>query len=340
VILVAGGTGRLGTAVVGRLVKSGIDVRVLTRDRKRASHLEAERVEVVTGDVRNRASLDRASAGAEVVVSAVQGFAGPGRISPVTVDRDGNANLTDAAGAVGADLVLMSTVGAAANSPMELFRMKRAAEEYASASGVPTTVVRATAFAELWIDLLEQTARRSGRPMVFGHGDNAINFVSVNDVAHLVERAITDPTTRGQVLEIGGLANLSFNELARAVQAAAGRTSAPRHVPPAVLRLTGATIGRVMPALGRQTKAALVMDRVDLTFDTAAIRRVYPDIPATSLTDLLATSFLGEAAFQGHRDGRRDALDDRVPSPEVSNEGGQFGGAFERGEGAASREDR
>jgi NADH dehydrogenase len=176
--------------------------------------------------------------------------------------------------------------------------------------------------------------------MVFGHGDNAINFVSVNDVAHLVERAITDPTTRGQVLEIGGPANLSFNELARAVQAAAGRTSAPRHVPPAVLRLTGATIGRVMPALGRQTKAALVMDRVDLTFDTAAIRRVYPDIPATSLTDLLATSSLGEAAFQGHRDGRRDALDDRVPSPEVSNEGGQFGGAFERGEGAASREDR
>jgi uncharacterized protein YbjT (DUF2867 family) len=297
VILVAGGTGRLGTAVVGRLVRGGIDVRVLTRDPKRASHLEAERVEVVTGDVRNRASLDRASAGAEVVVSAVQGFAGPGRISPVTVDRDGNANLTDAAGAAGADLVLMSTVGAAANSPMELFRMKRAAEAYASASGVPTTVVRATAFAELWIDLLEQTARRSGRPMVFGHGDNAINFVSVNDVAYLVERAITDPTTRGQVLEIGGPANLSFNELARAVQAAAGRTSAPRHVPPAVLRLTGATIGRLMPALGRQTKAALVMDRVDLTFDTAAIRRVYPDIPATSLTDLLGTSSLGEAAF-------------------------------------------
>ena len=65
------------------------------------------------------------------------------------------ANLVDAAGAAGADLVLMSTVGAAANSPMELFRMKRAAEEYASASGVPTTVVRATVFAELWVDLLE-----------------------------------------------------------------------------------------------------------------------------------------------------------------------------------------
>jgi uncharacterized protein YbjT (DUF2867 family) len=247
VILVAGGTGRLGTAVVGRLVKRNIDVRVLTRDPRRAAHLAAERVEVVTGDVRNRASLDRATTGVQVVVSAVQGFAGPGRISPATVDRDGNANLTDAAAAAGADLVLMSTVGAAATSPMELFRMKRAAEEYAFASGVPTTVVRATAFAELWVDLLEQTARRSGRPLVFGHGDNAINFVSVNDVACLVERAITDPATRGQVLELGGPGNLSFNELARAVQTAAGRTSAPRHVPRAVLRLMGATSGGSSP---------------------------------------------------------------------------------------------
>jgi NADH dehydrogenase len=133
VILVAGGTGRLGTAVVGRLVSRGTDVRVLTRDPGRARHLEAERVEVVTGDVRDRASLGRATAGVEVVVSAVQGFTGPGRISPATVDRDGNANLTDAAGTAGADLVLISAVGAAANSPMELFRMKRAAEEYAAA---------------------------------------------------------------------------------------------------------------------------------------------------------------------------------------------------------------
>ena len=247
--------------------------------------------------MRNRASLDRATAGVEVVVSAVQGFAAPGGNSQVTVDRDGNANLTDAAAAAGADLVLMSTVGAAADSPMELFRMKRAAEEYAFASGVPTTVVRATAFARV----LGRPARRArragmGRPLVFGHGDNAINnFVSVNDVACLLERAITDPATRGQVLEIGGPGNLSFNELAPAVQTAAGRTSAPRHVPPAVLRLMAATIGRVKPALGRQAEAALVMDRADLTFDTTAIHRAYPDLPATSLTDLLATPSLAPA---------------------------------------------
>ena len=43
--------------------------------------------------------------------------------------------------------------------------------------------MRATAFAELWIDVLGKTAARSGRPVVFGRGDNPINFVSVADVA-------------------------------------------------------------------------------------------------------------------------------------------------------------
>jgi hypothetical protein len=51
-----------------------------------------------------------------------------------------------------------------------------------------------------------------------------------------------------------------------------------------------ATIGRVKPELGRQARAALVMDRVDLTFDAAPIRRSYPDLPITSLPDVLGYS--------------------------------------------------
>jgi uncharacterized protein YbjT (DUF2867 family) len=288
VILVAGGTGRLGSLVVGRLVSRGLEVRVLTREPQRAAHLAAD--QVVVGDVRDRGSLGRAITGVDLVVSAVHGFVGPRGTSPTTVDRDGNANLVDAAKAVGADFVLMSTVGACADSPMELFRMKHAAEQYAAASGVRTTIVRATAFFELWIDLLSKTAARSGRPVVFGRGDNPINFVSVTDVAALVERAITDPAARGETFEIGGPDNLTFNELARAVQTAAGRDRPPRHVPSAVLHLMAATIGRVKPELGRQARAALAMDRVDLTFDAAPIHRVYYDLPMTSVTEVLGLS--------------------------------------------------
>ena len=282
-ILVAGGTGRLGTALVTRLAGRGVPVRVLTRDPARAAHLSGQRVEVVTGDVRDPASLAPAVRGAEVVVSAVHGFAGSRGVSPATVDHLGNVNLIDAARAAGAEFVLMSVVGAAPGSPSELFRMKHAAEQHLQASGIHWTIVRATAFLELWIDLLSQTAARSGRPVVFGRGTNPINFVSTTDVASLAEHAVTDRSARGRILEIGGPRNLTFNQLATAVQAAAGRTSAPRHVPPAMLRLIAGTLGHLKPELGRQARAAIIMDQADLTHDATAIHQAYPDIPCTSL---------------------------------------------------------
>ncbi len=74
-----------------------------------------------------------------------------------------------------------------------------------------------------------------------------------------------------------------------------------------MLRLIDATIGRVNPALGRQAEAALVMDRVDLTFDATAIHRAYPDLPTTSLADLLAISSLTEACPAPRRSGRAPA---------------------------------
>jgi uncharacterized protein YbjT (DUF2867 family) len=204
-------------------------------------------------------------------------------VSPATVDYRGNINLIDAARVTGAQLVLMSVAGAAADSPMELFRMKHAAEEHLQASGVRWTIVRATAFFELWIDVLSQTAAGSGRPLVFGRGENPINFVSVTDVAALAEHAVTDPATRGRILQIGGPENLTFNQLAAAIQTAAGRTSAPRHVPPLVLRLMARTAGRLKPELGRQARAALLMDRIRLDHDAGAARQAYPDIPFTPL---------------------------------------------------------
>ena len=290
-ILLAGGTGRLGTGLATRLTAHGLAVRVLTRDPARAGHLAALGVEVANGDVRDRASLAPAVEGAGVVVSAVHGFTGPGGVSPATVDYQGNINLIDAARATGAHLVLMSVAGAAADSPMELFRMKHAAEEHLLASGVRWTIVRATAFFELWIDILGSTAARSGRPVVFGRGNNPINFVSVTDVAALVEHVVTDPAARGRVLQIGGPENLTFNQLATAIQVAAGRTSAPRHVPRPALRFIAGTVGRIKPELGRQARAALLMDAIDLTHDTAGIRQACPGLPCTPLSTCLQSKY-------------------------------------------------
>jgi uncharacterized protein YbjT (DUF2867 family) len=287
VIVLAGGTGRLGSVLVARLARRGLAVRILTRDPARAAHLAGPGVEVATADVRDPASLASAVGGAGVVVSAVHGFAGPGGVSPATVDRQGNINLIDAARDAGAELVLISVVGAAAGSPMELHRMKYAAEQHLRASGISWTIVRSTAFLELWIEVLTKTAARSGRPVIFGQGNNPVNFVSVTDVAALAEHAVTSPAARGRILEIGGPANLTFKQLAAAVQAAAGRTGAPRHVPLPILRLIAGPLGRVKPGLGRQARAALIMDRADLTHDATGLRQACPGLPCTPLSTCL-----------------------------------------------------
>jgi uncharacterized protein YbjT (DUF2867 family) len=270
VILVAGGTGRLGSMVIDRLVRRGLTVRVLTRDLERAQHLIGKGVEVVEGDVRDPAALIHAAAGVDIIVSAVQGFVGSGKVSPRTVDRDGNVNLIAAARMVGAAVVLMSVVGAAADSPIELSRMKYVAEEELRRSGVPFTVIRATPFLDTWVEILEGTAVHSGRPLIFGRGNSPIWFVKVGDVAALVERAVLDSSTRGSTLQVGGAESLTLNQLAALVQAEAGRTGSARHLPPLALVLLAHTIGLINPQLGRQARMALAMDREDFTFESGA----------------------------------------------------------------------
>jgi uncharacterized protein YbjT (DUF2867 family) len=111
-IVVAGGTGLLGTRLVPLLAGQDLAVRVLTRNPDRAEHLTGPGVEAVRGDVRDPGSIRQALRGASIVVSAVHGFAGPGRVSPASVDRAGNANLISAAAREGADFILVSVAGA------------------------------------------------------------------------------------------------------------------------------------------------------------------------------------------------------------------------------------
>jgi NADH dehydrogenase len=284
VILLVGGTGRLGAALVRRRAGGDEPIRVLTRDRWRAAHL-GDGVAVAVGDIREPATLVDAFKGVRLVVAAAHGLIGPKGVSPRSVDLDGNVNLLRAAETAGARVVLLSVVGAAADHPSELFRMKSAAEQRTQASCVPATIVRATAFTELWIELLRDTAGRSGRPLIFGRGTNPINFVAVDDVAHLVDLVVDDTSAGGTTLEIGGRDNLTFKEFTAVLRDAEPALGRPRHLPPAILRLTAATAGRLKPQLGRQIDLAIAMDRLDLRFDGGSARSRYPHLSCTPVTE-------------------------------------------------------
>ncbi len=286
-ILVAGATGTLGTRLVRRLCARSLAVRVLTRDPARAAHLAAYGAEVLVGDLRDAASIRRAAMGADTIVAAAHGFSGTGGSSPHTVDRLGNRQLVDTAAAVGAEVILLSVVGASPRSPLELFRAKYDAEEYARRSGVPLTVVRATAFIETWMEILGEPIRRGGRGLVFGRGHNPINFVSADAVAALVERAVVDPALRGETIEIGGPSNVTLTEFVALLADRAGRPSVPRRVPRPVLRAMSILLRPIRPALAAQAQAAVVMDTRDMRFDSTLLRRRFPDLPDVDIQQLL-----------------------------------------------------
>lgn len=285
-ILIAGGTGRLGSLVANHLSEDH-DVRVLSRGLVAPREPLDDRVEQVFADVRDPGSLGAAFDGVDVVVSAVQGFVGAGGVTPQNVDRQGNIHLIEAAERAGADVVLMSVTGAAPDSPMELFRLKHDAEERLRRSSVAWTIIRAEAFTEQWARIVEDTAGTSQRPMVFGRGDNPISWVSVHDVAALVERAVTDRSLRGRTLDICGPDPTTLRDFVQLVMRHRGWQGAPRAVPRPMLHVMANTVGRMKPEMGRQARAALAMD-VMPTSNDAATRAEFPDLPRTPVAAALA----------------------------------------------------
>jgi uncharacterized protein YbjT (DUF2867 family) len=293
-ILIAGGTGTLGTQVVRLLRARGLEIRILTRDPERARHLEDDLVEVVSGDVLNMSEVERAVTGARTVISAIQGFSGTGEYSPRTVDRRGNSNLIEASKAAAAEhFILVSIQGASPDHPMELHRMKYLAEQELKASGLAWAIIRPTAYLETWAGVIGEPLLKSGRTRIFGRGDNPINFVSAHDVARFVELAVVDPAMRGEVVEVGGPENLSMKQVAQIFETVTGKAGKKSHMPLPMMRLMSVLMRPVNPTLARQAQAGVVMDTHDFSFDSSETSHRYQSIPPTSLADVVRRDYLG-----------------------------------------------
>lgn len=298
-ILIAGGTGILGMRVVRLLTARGMAVRVMTRDPARARHVAGDRVEIMPGDVRESDTLAGAMAGVETVISAIQGFSGTGGDNPQTVDGEGNANLIRAARAAGVKhFVLVSVQGAAADHPMELFRMKHRAEQELRASGLTWTIIRPTASMQTWATLIGEPLVKTGKTRIFGRGTNPINFVSADDVAAFVDLAVTDPTMRGEVIEVGGPENLTMEEVARTFERETGKAGTVSRVPLPMMRVMAVLLRPVKPTIARQIQAGVVMDTRDMTFDAAETMRRYPSVVPTRLAEMVRRDY-GEDASAG-----------------------------------------
>ncbi len=298
-ILVAGGTGTLGTILVRALRDHDLQVRVLTRDRERAGHLGAD-LEIAEGDVGQPAAVRGAVRGAQTVVSAVHGFAGTDGAGPATVDRDGNRNLIQAAQAAGVrQFVLVSVKDAAPDHPMELMRMKFASEQQLRETGLEWTIIRPAAYLETWCEVLGRPLVEKGKTMIFGRGQNPINWVSARDVAEFVRLAVIEPALRGQVVDVGGPENLTMRQFVDVFRDRTGRGGRVGRIPRPVMRASSVAMKLVNPMVARQIQAGLVMDTTAMAFDADLVRRAYPSIPYTSLADVVRHSGFAAPARSG-----------------------------------------
>ncbi len=279
-IVVAGASGTLGPVLIPLLVGRGEPVRVVTRD-PHAAGRKLSGVELVAGDVTRPADARRAVEGARVVVSAITGFASPAGLQ--AVDAEGNRILVEAAAAAGVEqFVLLSVAQASADHPMALLRAKFAAEQAVRASGVGWTIIRPTAYLETWLGLIGGPLVAQGKTLVFGRGQNPINFVSALDVARFVDLAIADRSFRGKVVEVPGPENLTLDQLVEITRAASGRSGHVSHSPRAVMRLLSIALRPINRMRAGQIAAALLMDTLDMTIDGPTVRAAFPSIQMTT----------------------------------------------------------
>jgi uncharacterized protein YbjT (DUF2867 family) len=284
-IVIAGGTGRLGRILVERLGAHPERVRVLSRDPARASHAAKGDIEVVSGDVRDVDAVDRAVVGARVVISAMSAFGMKG-VSPREVDFEGNANLIAAAVKHRVErFILVSVLGAFAEHPMELARMKYLAEQRLIQSQLSWSIIRPSPFIETFQEIVCAPLLAKGNAVVFGRGRNPVNFVSAHDVARFVELAMADPSLVGAVTDIGGAENLSLLQFVEAFRAATGVTGPVRHVPRLVMRIMSQLARPFHPTFARMARAGILMDTEDMSFDVTLLAQRYPHFSLTSVAD-------------------------------------------------------
>lgn len=140
---VTGATGFLGRHLVRRLADSGWTVRVLTRRDVLSKDWRGFAPQVVFGDVRDPAAMQRLCAGADVVIHAAGLIKATNRAAFDAVNRDGASAAAVAAQAAGARLILISSLAAREPRLSDYAASKRAGEDAARAVlGEALSVVR------------------------------------------------------------------------------------------------------------------------------------------------------------------------------------------------------
>jgi uncharacterized protein YbjT (DUF2867 family) len=253
VILVAGGTGFIGGAVVQALRRHGHPVRVLSRGTTGPVAGDAG-VTIVRGDVREPGSLGAALAGVTAVVCAVQFRGHPVEVPAEGLtydeyDRKGTEHLVAAAEAAGVRrFVYVSGAGAGEGRTEEWMVAKDRAEAAVRGSALDWTIVRPSwvygpgdrslnkfAMIARWLPVVPLTSL----------GGNRVRPVHVDDVAEVIARCIDLPEASGQTIGVGGPEFLTMRQVVRTMLAVMGKRRLILPTPVPLVKLGAAVLYRL-----------------------------------------------------------------------------------------------
>ena len=213
-ILVIGGSGFVGSAIVRKLVASGRRVVGPTRRRERAKHLILlPTVDVVEDDVHDDAALARLVAGKDAVINLVgilhgdQGQPYGKRFKAAHVDLPRRIAAACALAAV-PRLLHMSALGVSADAPSMYLRSKAAGEAAVreAAGHVAVTMFRPSVIFGRDDRFLNLFARMQGvlPLMALGRPDARLQPVHVEDVASAFVNALDNRATFGKTYDLAG----------------------------------------------------------------------------------------------------------------------------------------
>lgn len=253
-ILVTGGTGHLGRALVPRLIQRGHQLRVLARRPGTSPD-----VEWIAGDLASGRGLEEAVAGSDVVIHAATSspIAQRGKLrivdfvrSPTNVDVEGTRSLLKRAERNGVShFVHVSIVGLEETQRLPYSRVKLAAEEAVRQTRVPWSIVRATGF--YWL-LDRLCASRVKGPFLFVPKDVRMQPVDSSDFANWLAECATS-AERGRREDYAGPEVLSMGEILQQYLDAVGLHRTVRNIPlPRAVR-AAMERGQTAPAARRGT---------------------------------------------------------------------------------------
>ncbi len=293
-VLVAGGTGLLGSEITQALLENGHQVTVMSRSRPAADALDP-RANWVAGDVTEPSSLAAPLEGAEAVVDAVQ-FPNSPIENPKKgytferIDLGGTRNLADAAKAAGVrQFIGISGAGAAEDGKYHWLRCKWQEEQHIKGTGVPYTIFRSSWIygpRDVSLNRFLGFARFLPFVPVIGNGKARINPLFVGDLGKHVAAAVGNEAVLNRTFELGGPEELTMDEVVRTALKVAGKRRFLLHQPGGMMKF-GASVLQHMP--GRPlTPDAVDFITMDGVVDTTELREAF-GLPLTRLEDGLRT---------------------------------------------------